>query len=443
MKNVTRLPFGCQGQSRHDSLTGKSLITIRHPSGLTLRVLPYPGFIRKFAAAAVPFGSIHTRCRHDRRQVALPSGTAHFLEHCVFSRDDGGGLAGHLAGLGASANAYTTHDHTLYYFSSSDHFEDAFRLWLTALLQPRLDEDRVAAEKPIIQAELSQYQDDPDARCSQILMEGLYQSHPVRTDIGGTASSVASITAQDLSDAFRLFYHPSQLQLTLAGDFDLDSVLGVLDRCLADANKPHPGPAIPIFPGEPELPCQKDMQLEMDVYVPLFMIGVKDPVRDGRASLDGLEKARRQRTARLVLDTLLSPVSPLYDALYRDGLINDSFGCHFAWDASYGFLACGGESEKPAEAADRLRAGLAAACRDGLDERVFAAQKRAAAGEMVQALDSVEHGGMVQARASLLPVDLFDYPSIYDKIDPVQALSQLSFLADPQAYVTALVTPRR
>ncbi len=62
---------------------------------------------------------------------------------------------------------------------------------------------------------------------------------------------------------------------------------------------------------------------------------------------------------------------------------------------------------------------------------------------MVQALDSVEHGGMVQARASLLPVDLFDYPSIYDKIDPVQALSQLSFLADPQAYVTALVTSRR
>ena len=124
-------------------------------------------------------------------------------------------------------------------------------------------------------------------------------------------------------------------------------------------------------------------------------------------------------------------------------MINDSFGWHFSWDTSYGLLACGGESAKPAEAAARLRESLAEACRKGLDELIFAAQKRAAAGEMVQALDSVERGGMVQARASLLPVDLFDYPSIYDKIDAVQALSQLSFLADPQAYVTALVEPRR
>ena len=46
MKNMTRLPYGCQGQSSNDKLTGKSLITIRHPSGLTMRVLPFPGFVR-------------------------------------------------------------------------------------------------------------------------------------------------------------------------------------------------------------------------------------------------------------------------------------------------------------------------------------------------------------------------------------------------------------
>ena len=82
MKNVTRLPFGCQGQSRHDNLTGKSLITIRHPSGLTLRVLPYPGFVRQFAAAAVPFGSIHTRCRMAGARWRYPQ-VRPFPEHCV------------------------------------------------------------------------------------------------------------------------------------------------------------------------------------------------------------------------------------------------------------------------------------------------------------------------------------------------------------------------
>ena len=232
MQTMPDLPAGYQGQLRLDALTGKQLVTIRHPSSLTLRILPYPGFVRMFAAAAVPFGSIHTTCRPGGREIVIPAGCAHFLEHCVFSRDVEGGLAGHLAGLGASANAYTTHDHTLYYFSSSGHFGEAFRLWLNALLRPQLDESRVAAEKPIILAELSQYQDEPDARCSQLLMEGQYHAHPVRTDIGGTAAAVTSITAQDLGEACRLFYHPGQLLLTLAGDGELAMVRYVLDSCL-------------------------------------------------------------------------------------------------------------------------------------------------------------------------------------------------------------------
>lgn len=438
------VPAGFHVQERHDAMTGKTIVTVHHSTGLTVKLLPFPGFARKFAAAAIPFGSIHTAFRQNGEAVTVPAGTAHFLEHCIFSRDEDGGLAGRLAELGASANAYTTYDHTLYYFSTVDHFEAAFAQWLDAVFQPVLDEARVTAERPIILAELDQYRDDPDNRCMLSLLESLYNLHPVRHDIGGTPQSVQSIQFSDLVTAWQSFYRPERLTLTIAGDIPVQPVLESLAQKLAErGGAGRPMAVQPVFPEEPPWPGRKMHREQMDLAIPLFMIGIKDPVNLVGPPIDGLARAVRQRTARLLLDTLLSPVSPLFDALYRDGLINDSFGYHYADDASFSLLACGGESENPDLAAAKLQDGLRQACRDGLDPALFSAQKRSAAGDWVRTFDSVEHSGITAARCSLLGLDLFDYPAIYDKIDPEQAISLMRCLADPDSYSTTIVEPRR
>jgi predicted Zn-dependent peptidase len=51
-------------------------------------------------------------------------------------------LLGKLSALGASANAYTSHTHTLYYFSSVRYFEQTLDLYLDAILNPYLENDR-------------------------------------------------------------------------------------------------------------------------------------------------------------------------------------------------------------------------------------------------------------------------------------------------------------
>jgi predicted Zn-dependent peptidase len=172
------LPAGFHCQETKDRLTGKLLRTYRHTCGLLVKVLPRPGFSRRFAAVTIPYGSIHTTFTDGRQTWHVPAGTAHFLEHCIFSRDDGGGLLGRLSELGASANAYTTHSHTMYYFSTVHHFDEALELYLDAILQPYLGEDRIEAERPVILSELDQYMDDPDTRCYMQLMENLYANHP-------------------------------------------------------------------------------------------------------------------------------------------------------------------------------------------------------------------------------------------------------------------------
>lgn len=432
-------------QGMTDPLTGKSLRIFRHDSGLVVKFLPRPGFSRKFAAVTVPYGSIHTTFKAKSKVWNVPAGSAHFLEHCIFSRDDDGGLLGRLAGLGASANAYTSHTHTLYYFSSVHHFEQALEIYLKAILDPYLETDRVDLERPVIQAELDQYQDDPDSRCYNSLLECLYSSHPVRGDIGGTRDSVGKITSEDLKAVWRHFYQPERMVLTLSGDIEENEVLIHLNRILhdrrGDLTRTALSDLLNVLPDEQPLPASPGCVLKMDVKTPSFLVGIKDPsVLPGHA-LTGRALAMRQRGAKLYLDTLLSPASPLYDQLFRSGLINDSFGFHYSCEGSYAFLVCGGESNQPEEAASAVRDGLVRHFAEDVDDELFEIQKRAAAGDFVRSLDSVEHSGMVEAQCSLIGIDLFDYPEIYDMIDCATARNMMLFLQDPASYATAILLP--
>lgn len=426
---------------RQDPLTGKVLRTYSHPCGLIVKFIPRPGFARKFAAVTVPYGSVHNIFKDDLQTYTVPAGTAHFLEHCVFSRDEDGGLLGKLSALGASANAYTSHTHTLYYFSAVSYFEQALDLYLDAILNPYLETDRVEAERPVILAELDQYHDDPETRCYNSLIENLYENHPVRLDIGGTAESVRAIGSDDLKQVWRHFYKPCRLSMTLAGDLDEKLILQSLHERLIAWNGFPKSKATPVLPDEPAFPAQKAITLHMDVSTPSFLVGVKDPAILPGHEMNGRDLVTRQRAARLLLDTLISPVSPLFDQLYSQGLINDSFGFHYSCEESFAFLACGGESSQPEKAAAALIEGLISYFNAGIDCNLFEIQKRAAAGDFVRSLDSVEHSGIVQAQCNLHDIDLFDYPAIYDNIDCTVAGATMRFLADPSCYSTAILLP--
>ncbi|NLK88521.1 MAG: insulinase family protein [Clostridiaceae bacterium] len=427
-----------------DPLTGKTLRILRHESGLVVKLLPRPGFSRRFAAITVPYGSIHTTFNVGNKTIHVPAGTAHFLEHCLFSRDDNGGLLGDLASLGASANAYTSHTHTLYYFATVHHFEQPLALYLQAVFTPYLEQDRIEAERPVILAELDQYQDDPDSRCYNDLLSALYSCHPAREDIGGTPESVRQITDTDLKTVRRYFYQPDQIILTLSGDLDEDRLLALLAGILGErTSRPACSRPRPVFLAEPLLPASSGSNLQMDVKIPSFLVGFKDSsVRPGQ-ELKGRHLVTRQRGVRLYLESVLSPASPLYDRLYGSGLINDSFGFHYSCESNYAFLVCGGESSQPEQAANAVIEGLIDHFSTEPDEHLFDIQKRAAAGNFLRSLDSVEHSGLVEAQCSLYEIDLFDYPKIYDMIDCATARTMASFLENRAGYATSILQPVR
>ncbi len=79
------------------------------PNGLTVAIVPRPGFTRKLCYFATDFGSIHTEFSIDGKNYTVPEGVAHYLEHKLFDMP-GRDVSAEFAAMGASVNAFTSYD---------------------------------------------------------------------------------------------------------------------------------------------------------------------------------------------------------------------------------------------------------------------------------------------------------------------------------------------
>ena len=90
---------------------------LKHESGLDIYVFPKKMTL-KVALLGVKFGSVYEAgAMLDGEKKVYPSGIAHFLEHKLFSNENGIDATEALAKIGADSNAYTSNSKTVYMFS--------------------------------------------------------------------------------------------------------------------------------------------------------------------------------------------------------------------------------------------------------------------------------------------------------------------------------------
>jgi len=116
------------------------------PSGLTVLVRPMPGYSGTHVIYATRFGSIDRDFRVDGREVHLPAGVAHFLEHKMFEDEDGDAFA-KFAKTGANANAFTSFDRTCYLFTATEQLDESLDVLLGMVGRPYFTEQTIAKEQ--------------------------------------------------------------------------------------------------------------------------------------------------------------------------------------------------------------------------------------------------------------------------------------------------------
>jgi zinc protease len=187
-----------------------------------------------------------------RNETERESGVSHFLEHMRFkgsARFGKGQVDFVTTTLGGSNNAFTTPDHTAYWFEfASDRWEKALEIEADRMKNLLIDAAEFQAEKAVVLEELSMGDDDPWRALSQEVQAVLFPRHPYRRPVIGYADTLQALTPADMRDYYRRFYHPSNAILVLAGDFDPESALEHVKQhfgSIENPSVPDAGPGVP------------------------------------------------------------------------------------------------------------------------------------------------------------------------------------------------------
>ena len=403
----------------NSGLLDESVQIINHRSGLTVALCPKPGAVRSFAGMVTKYGSVDTAFSvNGGEKIDIADGTAHFLEHKLFDGEQGDAFE-LFAATGADANAFTSFDRTCYYFSTTRNFYEALKILLQFVTAPYFTEQTVAKEQGIIGQEIKMYDDSPGWRVYFNLLRGLYCKSSVTIDIAGTVQTIATITPRLLGSVYGAFYNLHNMVLAVAGDFEREKVLELCDECLPTSPEIDLTREVAV---EPEQVAQKEISQNLEVSVPLFMLGYKQPVPDVHS------EARECAAGAAIIELAAGEGSRLYREMYDSGLINSRFSGEYECGRGYCHAAFSGESKDPEQAARRIREAVSR-LREGFDEEDFKRVKTKLCGMILHRYNSCEQAGLAAAEAVFSGVDAFEYAEAYFKLtsDDVRDLLRRGF----------------
>ncbi len=347
-----------------------------HKSGLKVLLYPMPQSSTTYALFGTNYGSVDVCFKTDDMKdfVTVPDGIAHFLEHKLFESEQGDAFT-LFAKTGASANAFTSFDKTCYLFSCADNFNQSLEILLSFVTDPYFTKETVQKEQGIIGQEIRMYEDDPNWRVFFNTLEALYVNNPVRRDIAGTIESIAQIDDKLLYDCYNTFYNLNNMVLGIAGKFEIDDVLEIMDKTL---NKSEQIGITTKTPDEPQQVCKKEVVQNLEVAVPLFAIGFKEQVPDK----DELVKVAVETD--ILLELIAGKSSALYRRLYDEGLINQTFSCETVNGRGFFCTMFEGESRNPRKVKQEILKEIERLKADGIDEGDFSRIKKAHYGQSIR-----------------------------------------------------------
>lgn len=397
--------------------TGDRYYKTVHSSGVTIYVYPQEGRASCCAVFGTKFGSIDEHFFVDGREVTVPAGVAHFLEHKLFENEDTE-VFDLFAENGADANAYTSYEKTCYLFSCTDKFDENLRILLDFVRKPYFTKESVDKEQGIIAQEIGMYEDNPDWCVFNNLLRAMYRNHPVKTSIAGTTDSIAEITHETLYTCYNAFYAPSNMVLSVAGNVTPEQVLKIADEML------EPGTQAPkrVIPDEDEGVVQSYVEEEFDVSAPMFNLGYKEKLYE----LD----SERLMLTEIILEILSGKPGDLFNRLMEKGLVNHSFGADFMYWDGIQATVFSGESNDPERVRDEINAEIERLKREGIPQSDFEWAQRAVYGAAIAQLDNASSIANSLADAHFADENIFEQAEAAAKVTCEMAQARLLEMFD-------------
>lgn len=391
----------------------ETLYTEQLDNGLTVFLLPKPEMAKTYGIFTTNYGSIDQTFTPigQSEKITVPEGIAHFLEHKLFEKEDHDVFAD-FGKQGASANAFTSFTKTAYLFSATNQIEKNVETLIDFVQDPYFSEQSVEKEKGIIGQEIKMYDDQPDWQSFMGTIKAMFKNHPINIDIAGTVESISKITKDDLYTCYNTFYHPENMTLFIAGNFNAEQMMNLIKSNQASKDFKKMEELKRDLPEEPKVVAVKEHQIKMPVSVPKCTVGIKESSKE----ISGEVFLKKDLLQNMIVDYYFSKGGSFYQELYQEKLIDDSFYFETTLDKNYGYTLIGSNSDNPEKFSEKVKELLLSTRNERLSEEDFNRMKKKKIGRLLRSMNSLEFMANKYTHYNISKVDLFDI------IPTVQAL---------------------
>lgn len=317
------------------------------PNGLTVYLFPKPKYTSTVGYLITKFGSCDTEFipSSENNFCQVPNGVAHFLEHKLFESPDGIDAGDVFEQLGASYNAYTTYDRTIYYFSTTSSVQECIDNLLNLAQTPYFTDESTEKEKAIIAQEIAMYANKPGNVMFNQLASNLYFEHPCKFEIGGTPESITQINANILYKCYNTFYHPSNMALAIVGNINVDEIVSFIRTKEEKLTIPRNKGIVRKLYQEPSKVVAKETTSSFDIMMPKVGCAIK-------VDMTKATNIRHYKDINLIdcfLDYYFGESSSFYQKMLKEEVIDRSFSYGSDDSEDYFYLYFIGNTNKVEE----------------------------------------------------------------------------------------------
>lgn len=377
-------------------------------NGLTVYLFPKEEYIQFSAMFVTNFGSFDTAFTlfGEDKNIIVPEGVAHFLEHKMFETLDGDDVMKRFSSLGVNVNAFTSYDRTAYTVAGTDNISESIELLLDFVQEPAFTEESVEKEKSIIEQEILMYSDKPKNFARSNLLKSLYgESDMIWREIGGTPESIKEINKDILLKSYNKFYHPSNMTLVISGGFNPSELMEVIRK--NQAKKVFPKIEAHTRKLNTFIPKVEKEQEEghFNIQTPIAYWGVKYPYIDN----DQLLTQKMNYAIDFLIDSNFSSFSSFNEDMRKNGLGEITVNYSASYYSGYGFLTVSGTTNKYQKLFDFINMKFDEIFTKPIDEEKLKIWKRGCHTNNIKTFNSVSKISNYLADFHFTNQDLFEF----------------------------------
>lgn len=193
-------------------------------------------------------------------------GLAHFLEHLMFKGTerfpDNYFERFSVANGGASINAFTTQDYTIYPQSlPKRHLAALMELEADRMVDLKLSDVHIGSERRVVQNERRGRENSPAYMLVERINAALFPGHPYGRSVIGTEAQIAALDRDKALAFYRRHYAPNNAILVVAGDVTESEVRALAERTFGRIPA-QPDPPQRIVHPLPARPAARRVELE-------------------------------------------------------------------------------------------------------------------------------------------------------------------------------------